>query len=126
MKRGQGQAMNVSNINVGLTGENLLSIYNDFVSIKELNIESIEIKEDIRIVGSFTKGIVIKFECRLKVSSMENGLIKGEVTGFKILNIGISSQNSGAILCHFHYLSLLPLDLASSTCALLCVGDTLT
>ena len=36
--------MNVSNINVGLTGENLLSIYNDFVSIKELNIESIEIK----------------------------------------------------------------------------------
>ena len=35
--------MNVSNINVGLTGEDLLSIYNDFVSIKELNIESIEI-----------------------------------------------------------------------------------
>ena len=45
--------MNVSNINVGLTGENLLSIYNDFISIKELNIEGMEIKEDIRIVGSF-------------------------------------------------------------------------
>ena len=54
--------MNVSSINVGLTGEDLISIYNDFVSIKELNIENIEIKEDIRIIGSFTKGIVIKFE----------------------------------------------------------------
>ena len=83
--------MNVSNINVGLTGENLLSIYNDFVSIKELNIESIEIKEDVRIIGSFTKGIVIKFECRFKLTSMEDGLIKGEVTGFKVLNIGIAS-----------------------------------
>lgn len=83
--------MNVSNINIGLTGENLLSIYNDFVSIKELNIENIEIKEDIRIIGSFTKGIVIKFECRFKLNSMENGLINGEVTGFKILNIGIAS-----------------------------------
>lgn len=83
--------MNISNINVGLTGENLLSIYNDFVSIKELNIKSIEIKDDIRIIGSFTKGIVIKFECRFKLTSMEDGLIKGEVTGFKILNIGIAS-----------------------------------
>ena len=83
--------MNVSNINIGLTGENLLSIYNDFVSIKELNIENIEIKEDIRIIGTFTKGIVIKFECRFKLNSMENGLINGEVTGFKILNIGIAS-----------------------------------
>lgn len=83
--------MNVSSINIGLTGENLLSIYNDFVSIKELNIESIEVKEDIRIIGSFTKGIVIKFECRFKLNSMEDGLIKGEVTAFKILNIGIAS-----------------------------------
>lgn len=83
--------MNISNINVGLTGEDLLSIYNDFVSIKELNIESIEIKDDIRIIGSFIKGIVIKFECKFKLISMENGLIKGEVTGFKILNIGIAS-----------------------------------
>lgn len=83
--------MNISNINVGLTGENLLSIYNDFVSIKELNIDSIEIKEDIKIVGSFIKGIVIRFECQVRLTSMENGLIKGEVTGFKVLNIKIAS-----------------------------------
>ena len=83
--------MNISNINVRLTGENLLSIYNDFVSIKELNIDSIEIKEDIKIVGSFIKVIVIRYECQVRLTSMENGLIKGEVTGFKILNIKIAS-----------------------------------
>lgn len=83
--------MNISNINIGLTGKNLLSIYNDFISIKELNIECIEIKEDIKIIGSFTKGIVIRFECNFRLSSMENGLIKGEVTGFKVLNIKIAS-----------------------------------
>lgn len=83
--------MNVSSINVGLTGEDLLSIYNDFISIEELNIENIEVKDDIKIVGSFTKGITINFECRVKLSSMENGLIRGEVTGFKVLNIGIAS-----------------------------------
>ena len=83
--------MNISSINVRLTGEDLLSIYNDFISIKELSIENIEIKDYIRIVGSFTKGITINFECRFKLTSMENGLIKGEVIGFKILNIGIAS-----------------------------------
>lgn len=83
--------MNVSSINVRLTGKDLLSIYNDFISIKELNIENIEIKDDIKIVGAFTKGITINFEGRFKLSSMENGLIRGEVIGFKVLNIGIAS-----------------------------------
>ena len=83
--------MNVSSINVGLTGENLLSIYNDFVAIKEIKISNIDVKEDIRISGSFTKGLTINFEVKVKLNSMENGLINGELTGFKILNIGIPS-----------------------------------
>ena len=83
--------MNISNISVGLKGDDLLSIYNDFVSIKELNIEKIEVKDDIKIIGSFIKGIVIKFECKVKLNSMKDGLINGEVTGFRILNIGIAS-----------------------------------
>ena len=83
--------MNVSSINVGLTGEDLISIYNDFVAIKEIKINNIEVKEDIRISGSFTKGLTINFELKVKLNSMENGLINGELTGFKILNIGIPS-----------------------------------
>ena len=83
--------MNISSINVGLTGEDLISIYNDFVAIKEIKINNIEVKEDIRISGSFTKGLTINFELKVKLNSMENGLINGELTGFKILNIGIPS-----------------------------------
>ena len=83
--------MKVSSINVGLTGEDLISIYNDFVAIKEIKINNIEVKEDIRILGSFTKGLTINFELKVKLNSMENGLINGELTGFKILNIGIPS-----------------------------------
>lgn len=83
--------MNVSSINVGLTGEDLISIYNDFVAIKEIKISNIDVKEDIRISGSFTKGLTINFEVKVKLNSMENGLINGELTGFKILNIGIPS-----------------------------------
>ena len=47
--------MNINSINVGLTGENLLSIYNDFVSIKEIDIKKVEINDDIKIIGSFSK-----------------------------------------------------------------------
>ena len=83
--------MKVSSINVGLTGEDLISIYNDFVAIKEIKINNIEVKEDIRISGSFTKGLTINFELKVKLNSMENGLINGELTGFKVLNIGIPS-----------------------------------
>lgn len=83
--------MNVSSINVGLSGEDLISIYNDFVAIKEIKINNIEVKEDIKISGSFTKGLTINFELKVKLNSMENGLINGELTGFKILNIGIPS-----------------------------------
>ena len=83
--------MNVSSINVGLTGEDLISIYNDFVAIKEIKISNIDVKEDIRISVSFTKGLTINFEVKVKLNSMENGLINGELTGFKILNIGIPS-----------------------------------
>lgn len=83
--------MNINSINVGLTGENLLSIYNDFVSIKEIDIKKVEINDDIKIIGSFSKGVIIKFEVKVKFNSMENGLTKGEVTGGKILNVGIPS-----------------------------------
>lgn len=83
--------MNVSSINVGVTGQDLMSMYNDFVDIKELNLDNIEIKDEITIVGSFTKGVVIKFECKAKLSAMKGDLIFGDITGFKILNIGIAS-----------------------------------
>ena len=70
--------MNINSINVGLTGENLLSIYNDFVSIKEIDIKKVEINDDIKIIGSFSKGVIIKFEVKVKNRSRKTSLIVNE------------------------------------------------
>lgn len=83
--------MNISNITVGLTGGDLLSIFNDFVSIEELKIYSIDIDDYILIKGNFKKGISIDFECGVKINSAEDDMILGEVCKFRVLNIGIAS-----------------------------------
>ena len=59
--------MNINSINVGLTGENLLSIYNDFVSIKEIDIKKVEINDDIKIIGSFQKELLLNLKLKLNL-----------------------------------------------------------
>lgn len=83
--------MNITNVAVGLTGEDLLSILNDFVSVEGLTVNSIEISDCILIKGNFKKGLSIDFECGLRVNSADNDMIQGEICKFKVLNIGIAS-----------------------------------
>ena len=83
--------MNITNIAVGLTGGDLLSILDDFVSIEGLTIYSIDMSDCILIRGNFKKGISIDFECGLRVKSIENDMIQGEICKFRVLNIGIAS-----------------------------------
>lgn len=83
--------MNITNIAVGLTGKDILSILNDFVDVEGLTVYSIDISEYILIKGNFKKGISIDFECGLKLNSTNNNMIQGEICKFKILNIGIAS-----------------------------------
>ena len=52
--------MNISYVNVGLSGDDLLSIFNEFIDIKELDIKSITIDDEILIEGTFNKFAVIK------------------------------------------------------------------
>lgn len=83
--------MNITNVAVGLTGEDLLSILNDFVSVEGLTVNSIEISDCILIKGNFKKGLSIDFECGLRFNSADNDMIQGEICKFKVLNIGIAS-----------------------------------
>ena len=46
--------MNISSVKVALTGEDLLSILNEFVSVEGLNLEKIDIDDEIILHGSFT------------------------------------------------------------------------
>ncbi|MBE6053650.1 MAG: DUF1232 domain-containing protein [Clostridium sartagoforme] len=83
--------MNISSVKVALTGEDLLSILNEFVSVEGLNLEKIEIEDEIRLYGSFTKGITINFIAGVKLSRIEDGIIHGEVSYFKVAKLKIFS-----------------------------------
>lgn len=83
--------MNISGLNVSLTSDDLLSIINDFVKIEGLNISKVELKDDIKFTGVFKKGVDINFLGGIKLGKIEDGKIYGEITTFKILNIGILS-----------------------------------
>ena len=83
--------MNISNVKVALTGSDLLSMLNEFVKVEGLNLEKVEIKDEIRLYGSFTKGITINFMVGVKVSRVENGIIHGEVTAVKVAKLSIFS-----------------------------------
>ena len=83
--------MNISSVKVALTGEDLLSILNEFVSVAGLNLEKIEIEDEIRLYGSFTKGITINFIAGVKLSRIEDGIIHGEVSYFKVAKLKIFS-----------------------------------
>lgn len=81
--------MKISGVSVNLTGDDLLSIINDFVSIEGLKISKVELNEDIKFIGVFKKGITINFRGSIKIGKIEEGKIYGEISKFKILNIGV-------------------------------------
>lgn len=83
--------MNISEVKVGLTGNDILSIINEFVKVQGLDLNEIIIEENIKIKGSYTKGIKIDFECILKLKRIEDGIITGELLGFKISKLKIAS-----------------------------------
>ena len=83
--------MRVSGVSVNLTGDDLLSIINDFINVEGLNISKVELNEDIRFTGVFKKGVIINFIGGIKLGKIEDGKIYGEISTFKILNIGIIS-----------------------------------
>lgn len=84
--------MNIEGVKVSLTGEDLLSIAYEFLNIEGLDINNIDIYEnDIRINGSYIKGIKIDFSVGVKINRIENGIIHGDITYFKVAKIKIVS-----------------------------------
>ena len=54
--------MNISKVCVNLTGQDILSIINDFVNINGLTLNEVTIDNGVEIKGSFKKGIKIDFK----------------------------------------------------------------
>ena len=84
--------MNIEGVKVSLTSQDLLSITYEFLNIEGLDIQNILIyEEDIKIYGSYTKGIKLDFIVGVKVNRIENGIIHGDITYFKVAKIKIAS-----------------------------------
>ena len=83
------EGMNITKIKVNLTGEDLLSIYSEFVSVEGLEVKDIKINDEISITGRLNKGFNIDFLVNLKFESYEENVIKVEITKIKVLNIGV-------------------------------------
>ncbi|GAB6169396.1 DUF1232 domain-containing protein [Clostridium carnis] len=83
--------MNISEVKVALSGSDLLSIINDFVKVDGLEISEIKIEEEIKIYGSFKKGISVDFIAGIKLTSLNNDEIYGEISSFKLLKLGMIS-----------------------------------
>lgn len=83
--------MNISEVNIGLKGEDLESIIKEFLDIKELKIYSIYINDEIIIKGNFKKIISLDFEGKLKIKRYNEGKIEGELVGFKVSKLKIAN-----------------------------------
>ncbi|MDU5105437.1 DUF1232 domain-containing protein [Clostridium sp.] len=83
--------MNISSVKVALSGLDLLSMANEFVNVEGLNLQKIEIEDEIRLYGSFTKGITINFAVGVKLSRVEDGIVHGEVSFVKVAKLKIFS-----------------------------------
>ncbi len=82
--------MKISNVQVQLTGSDILSIINEFVKVDGLNIYKAKIsKSEIEIEGSFKKGVAFDFTGIIEVKGVVDGIIYARFTKFKVLKLGI-------------------------------------
>ncbi|MEG1002231.1 MAG: YkvA family protein [Clostridium sp.] len=81
--------MNISKVCVNLTGDDILSIINDFLKIDGLKINEATIHNGIELKGSFTKGIKIDFSVLIDNLNIVDGKVVGRLSKLKVYKLGI-------------------------------------
>ena len=81
--------MNISKVCVNLTGQDILSIINDFVNINGLTLNEVTIDNGVEIKGSFKKGIKIDFKLLIDELNVVNGKVLGKLSKLKVYKLGI-------------------------------------
>lgn len=81
--------MNISNVSVQLTGEDILSLINDFVKVDGLDLASVIIDNGIHIKGSFKKGIKINFEGTISDLTVIDEKVHCRFSSFKVYKLGL-------------------------------------
>ena len=81
--------MNISNVLVQLTGDDILSVINDFVKIDGLDLSSVIIDNGIHIKGSFKKVIKINFEGTISDMNVIDEKVHCRFSSFKVYKLGL-------------------------------------
>lgn len=81
--------MNISKVCVNLTGQDILSIINDFVNINGLTLNEVTIDNGVEIKGSFKKGIKIDFKLLIDELNVIDGKVVGKLSKLKVYKLGI-------------------------------------
>lgn len=102
--------MNISNVKVRVTEEDILTILQESLNIQELNINSIKIGELIEVRGSYKKGIKVSFQVTLGLGSIDDNVLKLRVFKVKVgvlrICTGLANYILKKILKSFEYMGL--------------------
>ncbi|WP_026886162.1 YkvA family protein [Clostridium beijerinckii] len=80
--------MNISEVKVKLTGNDILSIINEFVKIDGLDLRTVTINNGIILEGSLKKGINIDFNIKVQLVGCVHNKIIVKIVKVKVLNVG--------------------------------------
>lgn len=85
--------MKISNVNVSLSGADIISIINDFMKVHGLSIDEVNLKDFIEIKGEYKALFKIPFSVKLALGNVDNNNIY-----MTILKIGISKLSIWSVV----------------------------
>lgn len=102
--------MNISNVKVRVTEKDILTILEEVLNIKELNIYNIKIGELIEVKGSYKKGIKFNFQVTLGLGNIDDNVLKLRVFKVKVgvlrICTGLANYILKKVLKSFEYMGL--------------------
>lgn len=81
--------MNISGVQAKLTGDDILSIINEFVKLENLNINEVIINNQIMIKGTLKMKFKVNFQVVIDLLGVKDGIINGKFSGFKVMKMGL-------------------------------------
>ncbi|MGL5615770.1 MAG: YkvA family protein [Sarcina sp.] len=82
--------MNISQLAISLTGEDVKSMINDFVKVEGLTLNTMSFEEEtLKVTGSFKKFVSLGFSATVEIASIENNILKVNLKKAALMNIGI-------------------------------------
>ncbi|MGL4106452.1 YkvA family protein [Clostridium sp. LP20] len=80
--------MKISGVQAQLTGEDILSIINEFVDVEGLELKEVTIDNEISVKGTFKKGVSIDFEGNIALDGVQEGKVYGKFSKLKVMKLG--------------------------------------